>query len=345
MSKKTISYLLLRFFKSFVVFISLFFSLESFCQRSGNENTFGWYEPIRYIVNGSFDVSQNDNWFDQSDFYEKNKLAWRRVRSPVGSIRKDGGFSRFIKDEFLSDRAIPNYLLHTIGGSYDGAWLTRYYEQRDFSNPFLYAVLTSYLARWGNEVLEAGNVNISSHDHIADLFFFDSLGLIFSKNEKFMSFLTKDMGMRAWHSIPYYDPEKENFINSGLNYIVRPKALRVGKNYIPFFYFGMQNIFGISYLSNENTFSIGSGIFLTDPLERKMRLVTGFFYERNQNLAFSAFINGSEGFKWRVNLYPKLLQVFEHFSISMLLGERRSLLSSDYALGLNINMPFGLSFF
>lgn len=307
-----------------------------------NNDSLDWHVPLKYVVNGTFDVSQNDNWFSQKDFYQKNKLVWERVTNPISNIKKDGGFGKFFKDEFISDRSIPNYLLHTIGGAYDGHWLSEYFFRKDFEYPYLYAILTSYFARWGNEVLEAGNENISSHDHIADLFFFDSLGLILSRNEGFMRFLVEDMGMRAFHSIPFYDPLRDDFFNSGLNYILRPKILGIGDNLRPFFYFGMQNIGGISYYKNDEIFSLGTGIFLTEPLKRKMRVVSSFFYEKDNRLLFSAFLNGSEGYRWRLNFYPNFLQFSKNCTLSMMIGEKRNHYDTDYGLGINLNMPFGM---
>lgn len=298
------------------------------------------YLPLSYVINGTFDVAQNDNWFSQNDFFKKNHTVWRRVRSPVKNIKRDGGFYKFFKDEFLSDRVIPNILLHTVGGAYDGLWLEEYYHSHGIKHARFFAVLNSYFARFGNEILEDGNENITSHDHIADLFFFDPLGLILASNDKLMSFLVHDMGMRAWHSNAYYDPKDEDFFNAGLNYIFRPSALRLG-NVTPFFYFGMQNIGGLSYHHNQEIFSLGTGIFLTDPLKQKLRVVSALFYEKENDLAFSAFINGSEDFRWRFNLYPKFFN-FEKLRLGLLLGERRSENRQDVAFGLNVNLPFGL---
>lgn len=301
-----------------------------------------WHAPLQYIVNGTFDVTQNSNWFDQNDFFIKNQRLWDRVRDPVHHIKKDGGFKRFFHDEFISKRSAPNYLLHTLGGAYDGYALERYYSFYGFRHSLLFATMTSYLARWGNEVIEEGNQNISSHDHIADLFFFDSLGILLSTNKSVMNFLLDDMAMQAWHSIPYYDPESEKFINAGLNYIIRPHFLRPTQNIAPFFYFGMQNIFGLSYIKNDKIFSIGSGFFLTNPLEEKMRFVTSFFYEKNRRLAFSGFLNGSEDFRWRVNFYPSFFQYFNKLQVGLLLGEKRGTTDSNFVLGFNLNLPFGI---
>lgn len=298
--------------------------------------------PISYLINGGFDVAQNGNWFNQKDFGNKSKTVWNRVRKPVRNIKADGGFSLFLKDEFLSTRAAPNLLLHTLGGAYDALWLKEYYDHHQFRYPIFMATLTSYIARWGNEVLEATEPQITSHDHIADLYFFDTLGILLSLNENYMKFLVDDLGMKAWHSLPFYDPDTDDFINAGLNYIVRPRALSLSESIMPFFYFGMQNIVGLSINRGNNTYSFGSGFFLTDPLKRKSRLVSSFFYEKNNDLAFSVFVNGSEGFRWRTNFYPLLFKKVTKYKISFFLGEKRHLKKDNFTVGLSLNIPVGL---
>ncbi len=296
--------------------------------------------PLTYIINGTFDVAQNQNWFNQSDFSSKSTEVWRRVKDPIHNIKKDGGWSEFIQEEFLGDRVLPNILLHTLGGAYDGRWLEEYYRDKGIKYPLLMATLNSYLARWGNEVLEVSEEQITSHDHIADLYFFDTLGIFLSTNDRFMNYLVQDLAMRAWHSLPYYAPETGDFINSGLNYIFRPQMFSLSDSITPFYYFGMQNIFGLSLKDQDKTYSLGTGFFLTNPLERKMRIVTSFFYEKDDQLAFSAFINGSEGFRWRTNFYPTLSNITKSYNIGFLLGQRRS---NDLTAGLTIRMPFGIS--
>jgi hypothetical protein len=305
----------------------------------GNSDTDTWF-PLTYVINGTFDVAQNNYWFNQSDFSGKIKTLNRRLENPHQSIKKDGGYTKFVQDEFLSTRLAPNILLHTLGGGYDALWLKEYYESKNISYPWLLSIVTSYAARYGNEVLEVSESQITSHDHIADLFIFDVAGLILATNKRAMKFITEELQMKAWHHQPMWNPERDDFSNAGLNYIIRPAKLSLNDKISPFFYFGMQNLLGLSYnLNDEKVLSGAMGVFLTDPLRMKQKWVTAIFYETNSNLALALFINGSENFRWRLNTYPALLNLKESWRVGTFLAQTYQ---DQMAFGVNLNLPFGI---
>lgn len=314
----------------FLIFIFCFLPLSSQA-----------WEPASYIINGTFDVSQNKNWFDQNDLYYYNRELWDDVREPFQSIKNDGGYKKFFKDEFFGRRVVPNLLLHTIGGSYDAIYFEKYFSKQEYSYPFLFMSLTYYLARWGNEVIEVSHNSLDSHDHIADIYFFDPLGLLLSQSGWWKNFLKKDLDMKAWHSIPYYQFADQEVVNAGLNYIIRPYSLNITSNLRPFFYFGMQNILGLSYRIGPSEFSIGTGVFYTDPLNNKSKLVGAMFYERNEELGMSLFINGSEEMKWRVNIYPHFVELMRKYHLGFLLGETSGKDKNQAFLGVITKLPIG----
>lgn len=301
--------------------------------------------PISYAVNGTFDVIQNPYWFNQDQYGKKMDEVWRRVRDPHHNIKRDGGYEKFFKDEFFSSRVLPNLGLHFLGGAYDTLWLTEYFQDNGYPVPRFWAFLTTYFAHFGNEALETTSSEISSHDHIADIYIFDVAAFLFSSSEQGMRFLIDDMGMKAWHFNPVLDLDGGDFFNAGLNYIFRPKSLSLLEGKLePLYYLGMQTLGGASYQYKEGRkFSLAMGISLTDPLRQKGRFVTGLFHESQGEIDASLFLNGSEDFRWRFNFYPNLFKKWDFipksWNIALMAGQAKG---PSYAFGLNINLPFGL---
>lgn len=299
------------------------------------------FSPVTYYFNGTFDVIQNPYWFSQQDFFKKHETLWKRVRDPHHSIKKDGGYYELFKDEVFTGRVLPNIFLHSIGGAYDTRWLTEYFTEKGYWNPKLWSFFLTFAAHIGNEALETSGKEISSHDHIADLYFFDIVGFMMASDNDIMKFFVDELGMEAWHFQPAWDFQHDNIFNAGLNYIYRPKYFK-GK-VRPILFSGMQNMGGISVDYGAHTISTLAGVSLTNPLKQKGRFVVGVFHENEGRLSSSVMFNNSENFRWRVQLYPPafkdLLQVKS--DIGIILAENKS---DQFALGLSYNLPLGIGF-
>mgnify|MGYP003664458246 CR=1 FL=1 len=294
--------------------------------------------PVTYYFNSAFDVIQNPYYFSQSDFRSKHKTLFKRIGSPDHSIKRDGGYKKFFKDEFLTSRVVPNLGLHMIGGAYDNLYLYQYFKEKNYSNPMVYTIALSYLGHFGNEALELTNSNITSHDNIADLFVFDVLSFYLAFNPKVMNFLVDDLQMKAWHLQPMYLPNESDMTNAGLNYIFRPDLFK--SKLKPFVFMGMQNLLGLSYEFRQKQFITGAfGMALTDPLEQKGKFVTALFYDKDDFLSTSLYLNGTEDYRVRLNIYPELFN-FETFKLGLLVGQKRS---HDEVVGVNLNLPIGLA--
>ncbi len=274
---------------------------------------------------------------------------WSRIKDPDRNIKKDGGYRKLIKDEFFSSRVLPNIGLHAIGGAYDTLWLRQYFEYYNVPAAGLFSFLFTYGVHAGNEALETTHYEITSHDHIADIYFFDVAAFLMSYSPTIMNFLVDDLAMEAWHFNPMYDINSDNFFNTGLNYIFRPKALSFGENrFRPIYYMGMQTMLGLSFDYNrENTITSMAGMSLTDPLRQKGRFVTALFHEYQGELEASFFVNGSEDFRYRLNLYDTFFYRFmnqeqtKSYQIGLLIAEEKS---HDFAIGINLNLPVGIGF-
>ncbi len=91
-NKKAILSLSYKTFRRFCLLVSIFYLCETRSEYIiyNKEIDSKWF-PITYVINGTFDVSQNQYWFNQNDFFSKNKTLWKRVSSPVANIERDGG--------------------------------------------------------------------------------------------------------------------------------------------------------------------------------------------------------------------------------------------------------------
>lgn len=295
--------------------------------------------PVNFYFNSAFDVIQNPYYFSQSDFFEKHKTLFKRIRNPDRSIKRDGGYRKLFNDEVLTSRVVPNLGLHMIGGAYDNLYFYQYFKDNNYPFPLAFTATLSYLGHFGNEALELTNSNITSHDNIADLFVYDVLSFYLAFNPRVMNFLVNDLQMQAWHLQPMYLPKEGDVSNAGLNYIFRPDVFR--SNLKPFIFMGMQNLIGISYKIGDKEFITGAvGMALTDPLEQKGKFATGLFYDKNNFLSSSLYINGTEDYRVRLNLYPELFR-FNKLKLGLLFGQKRS---RDLISGINMNLPIGLAF-
>jgi hypothetical protein len=323
----------------FIFFILINVSFSSELPILNHSKESGHLTPVTYYFNSAFDVTQNPYYFSQSDFLEKHKTLFRRIRSPHNSIKRDGGYSKLFKDEFLTSRVVPNLGLHMIGGAYDKLFLYQFFEEKDYPAPMLFTAVLSYMGHFGNEALELTNSNISSHDNIADLFFFDVVSFYLAFNPKVMNFLVNDLEMHTWHSQPMYLVKDSDITNAGLNYIFRPDLFK--NKFRPFLFMGMQNLAGLSYeFKQDHFFTTAFGMALTDPLEQKGKFVTAFFYDKKDFLASSLYINGTEDFRVRLNLFPELFN-FEKLRFGFLLGQKKN---REEVVGINLNLPLGLAF-
>ncbi len=207
-----------------------------------------------------------------------------------------------------------------------------------------FAFLITYAAHIGNEANENNNRDISAHDHIADLFFFDLAGFFLGVNTDFINFLVNDAGMSTWHFMPTFDIHKNQIFGASLNYIFRPKAFEFA-NVRPLFYTGMMNMIGLTYDTGRFSHSFSAGIFYTDPINIKGKLTSGYFLESNGELALSILMNSSEDFRFRFrfNFYPELFSASNQtpYDFSFMIGQQKN---NGIAFAINVGLPIGIGF-
>lgn len=302
---------LMRFFIFMLLFTSLVRGSDSHllytAHKAGSESLFN---PLSYYLNESFDTIQNSTWFTQKKFFANHQLVWKRVRDPFAGVRQGGGFKKLVHDEIVpySPRALPNYSLHLIGGGYDYRRLAEWFDLHQYSHPYVWAFFAQYAAAFGNESLEASNVrDVGAHDHIADLYIFDLAGKFLFMNDDVALFFRDKADLHAWPFQPMYNVKTNHINNAATNFIIRPDIMH--SNVRPFFHAGMQILGGVSYLQNNEAYSLALGAAPTDPLRGKMRLVSAFFWDREGSLLTSLYVNGGEDQRFRLNIFPGVVKM------------------------------------
>lgn len=289
-------------------------------------------------MNAAFDVVQNPNWFSQEDFVDSHEKVLENILRPARTIKRDGGFFKMLKDEFLTSRLVPNLFLHTIGGAYDFSKIRESFKRQGVKNDFWWSVALRYAGHFGNEALELSKPDIvTSHDNIMDMYFFDVMAIVLANNNTYSNFMTNTLDMRAWHNQPVLlIDEVEHVSNTGLHYVIRPNFF--SSKFRPFAYVGMQLYGGVSFEVAQNEFyTVAAGYVYTDPLEYLGRWSGALFYDKINALAASFIYNGAEDYRFRLNLYPEIFN-FNSVSLGVLIGQK---FDDGIVLGAQVNMPIG----
>lgn len=279
-----------------------------------DENRFKLF-PITNYVNTAFDTAQVSLAFRQDGYWPNHEEVLGDVIDPFGSIERDGGFGKFVKQEFLSTRTLPNITLHLIGNGYDFRALAEWYDHHAVPYPYAWAFLSSYAGYLGNEAIEASNDDIDSLDHLADLYFFNLFGNLMFMNDRIADGFHNGLQMRNWAGQPFVDVERGEILNASNNYVMRPTFW--GEEIRPFVFFGLHYFGGVSFaMDDASSLSFGAGLSATDPLReteqfndhlKKIQPSGGIFWDRDDQLLASVIFNSTNEFLVRANLYPKLL--------------------------------------
>ncbi|HAZ13035.1 MAG: hypothetical protein A2X86_09605 [Bdellovibrionales bacterium GWA2_49_15] len=294
--------------------------------------------PLSYYMNATFDTVQNPDYFSQKGIYKRHSLVWKRISKPHDNIKREGGYDKLINDEFLGIRAVPNYTLHLIGAGYDFRRMSEWYEAHEVSYPYAWGTATIIAAEFGNEALESSQRDIGAHDHIADMYFFDTAAKILFANDRIAKFMVDELQMTVWNFRPMYFPADHEIHNAGTNYILRPRYLSTEKT-SPLIHMGLMPMLGVSRrLPEQFRLSVGMGPSIRNPMTQEGMLGGGFFVEKNDELMASIYVNASEHYRVRLNLYPGALGLYNKYTNIFMAIER----NNTMAMGVDFNLPFGL---
>jgi hypothetical protein len=304
--------------------------------------------PLNFIFNSAFDSAQVPVAFKQAQYFKRYGDIYEIFAHFPRSIAKGGGWKKLFTDEWTTTRAIPNYTLHIIGGGYDFRIIAEWYAYHNVPAPYFFSFITCYAGHISNEVLESSNKNLSPHDHIADLLFFDWVGKLLFLSNDVVKFFHGTLQLRNWMGQPMFDVRKTRVYNAACNYVLRPL---IYKDLVRFFFLmGYHYLGGFGFKVTDTdyiTFSAGVAVVggfdpdndSLDESVKKFRPSGGVFYDRNGNLLASLIVNGTENFKFRFNVYPELLNA-DNVNFGFFLG------IDDYnrvSIGITMYTLMGLS--
>jgi len=301
--------------------------------------------PITYYLNLAFDTVQEPKAFNQYQYLRKHSKMLTQVTHPIRTIRRSGGVRKLITNELFGVPGLPNWSLHLVGGAYDFRMLAEYYDYQGFFLPYMFAFITAYATRLGNEAVEETPNRLYAIDHLADFYFFDFLACFLFLSDSITKFFYNDLQMRAWYGQPVMDLKSLQINNASGSYVFRPYVF--GKKVRPFIIMGMHYLFGVSINTTGNDYlSIASGVAVVNPFRHggtlndtmhQTKLAVGIYYDRNNALMWSLIFHGTQDYLVRLNVYPPAIKI-EDMDIGLFFainGKKRPV------FGMNINMPFG----
>jgi hypothetical protein len=304
--------------------------------------------PVSNYLNTALDSSQTPRTFHQKNYIKNHGRVFSELADPVKHIIRDGGFKKFFNDEWATSRVIPGYTLHLLGGGYDFRFVAEWFDYNGFPAPYLFSFITTYMARIGNKAIESTNKRLTSHNDLSDLLFYDIIGNLLFLNDKVVKFFFNDLGLRNWAGQPMLNLRTLNIVNCGNYYILRPYFFN---DYVrPFVLMGMQYFGGLSFsIDKRYSLTFGAGVAVIGPLDperdtmhdsmKKMRPAGGIYFDRDGTILASAIINGTEYYKFRLNIYPALLKIdYLRMGLFFAIDDYNRVL-----VGINFHSVFGLA--
>ncbi len=289
------------------------------------------YNPVNLILNCSYDVIQLDNRSRNIFDYPYSKSAknlWKNLKDPINVINKFGWYE-FIESEIFpftlkskKGQWWPNYQLHLIGGGMTYTALKEWYEYHGCEYPWIPSVVTTATYHILNELVENQDHVGRNVDPIADIYFFDILGIWLFSYDNVNKFFSEELNMADWSMQPSFVLPSGELHNNGQYFSVKWYLPFYDKAAI-FYYFGMNALIGASYrLNEEYNISFGAGLrarnnFLVKEEGRQLSVSmvwnAGLFYDRNNSLLASLHLSGLTDNFVTLNIYPGVVK-FGKFS-------------------------------
>jgi hypothetical protein len=285
------------------------------------------YNPVWVLVNRGFDElqlrPQSRNPFQQNYLLDGRNVA-KNVANPINAIEWEG-WGRFTREELLplsfttaTARWLPNYGLHLIGGGQTYAELREWYLAHDAPKvaATIFSIATLYTAAFINESLENHGVVGYNTDCLADLYVFDTAGVILFSIEPARYFFSKYLIIDDWSLQPAFIYPRGDLHNQGNYYGVKLP--------IPFYerlrlfgYIGYSSMGGLSYkLDREYSISAAAGgrvAFFQNEATNSVFNVIGVkpsaavFIDRNESLLASFQVSNVDDYFLHLNVYPNAL--------------------------------------
>jgi hypothetical protein len=285
--------------------------------------------PVSLLLNSGFGILQYTN--RSRDLWDVHyATGWKNVtynlRHPFRAIEAYG-WSTFLGNEFypsdLSKKNAqywPNYQNHLIGGGMNYVEMAEWYRYHGVGSPKLLAMATMAVDHLLNEVVENNAFVGNNVDPLADLYFFDPMGIVLFSIDGVPRFFAETLNLSDWPSQPTFNPTARTIENHGVNYSIKwrlPFSDRVSL----FYYWGLTGLVGASYRTNgADNLSVGAGLRAKELVEsgdqsngRKLTADltwnVGVFFDRENSLLASMIVSGISDYTVHVNVYPGVITV------------------------------------
>ncbi|MEA1986965.1 MAG: hypothetical protein U9N76_05705 [Candidatus Marinimicrobia bacterium] len=286
------------------------------------------FNPFGLLINGSYDMMRV-NRFDRSITKQSYKLGMQNVNDnllhPFYHI-EHFGYDKFFKQEFFNFSLdfetagyMPNIGLHILGNGMEYAKLSEWYDYHNVPYPKLFSIITTTSYQYLNEVIENGSYQGTNVDPIADMLFFNPVGIILFSFEPIQNFFSEKLPIYSWPLQPMINPQNLFIENGGQQYASRLQITK-NENISLFFNWGLSAVFGMSYkLENKKNISFGIGGYMNNLVNEEYsenRFVSGYidyavgiYYDKNNSLLSSVLVTGPKAYNLRINVYPNLINI------------------------------------
>ena len=315
--------------------------------------------PLTTILNGGFgilQISNRSNILSSVDFETGIKNVSYNLSHPIKVIEQYG-WKRFLTREVIptsiqlrNAQFYPNYYNHLIGGGFTYRAMLDWYRYHNLPRPKLWAFTSWWVYHLLNEVVENSRFSGPTVDPIADVYIFNTAGIILFSFDKVANFFANTLNMRDWSFMPSYDPWQNSIENIGQNFMTRIKLPFVNR-WSLMYHWGVHGMYGLSYhLPSGNTYSLAGGLVIKDLVEIDNKTgvreqtgtlvwTAGIFWDRNNSLMGSLILAGTKGYKARLNIYPGVIKIGK-FSPGVFINLRKD---NQFVLGVHYSwFPFGV---
>ncbi len=317
------------------------------------------FNPLSLFTNGAYDMIRV-NRSNKSIIDQSYKLGMKNVNDNLLHPFKHldhFGYGDFFKQEFFDytfrniDVAsyLPNFGLHILGNGMEYAKLAEWYDYHNVKYPQLMSFITTTSYQYMNEVIENCSYQGTNVDPIADMLFFNPMGMILFSLNPIKSFFSEKIPIYSWPLQPVINPSNAFIENTGQQYTSKYQFTK-NENLSFFINWGIGTVLGLSYnITSEKCISVGAGGYMNNLIKEEYKdnqfvsgdidYAIGIYYDKNNSLLASAFITGPKAYNLRINLYPNLIDI-KGIKPGFYLGVGEM---DDLTFGINIaHIPVGI---
>jgi hypothetical protein len=320
------------------------------------------YNPLNVLVNGGYGILQVPSYPDHRvlsyHYREWWDCLWLHIGSPLHTIDRFG-WGRFLSTEIFPtsldierQQFFPNYFLHALGAGMHYRATLEWYRSRGIDHPAAASLLTMAGYHLLSEMVENRDNREPSVDAIADLYFFDPLGIFLFSRPSVCRFFSRKLELAEWSGQPGFSFGRKELVNMGQFYVMK-YPLTGDHRWKVFSHFGLNGLSGLSRRTGRGGYlSLGLGFSVKEltpaqqdqsgrALTARLAFRTGAFFDVSNSLMCSAVYSQVPENRLQVNLYPGLIG-FRGFSPGFFACDRGS---RGWAAGIKVDcLPVGAAF-